>query len=582
MPKRIPASRILTTGLSRAAARVKSDISAPFRPLGLSVGKPKVFFDGRPKLRLGDKARGTALLSGEFTYIGQTLNIGPAGDPWTVAAPSERFADWLHRFSWLEDLCVLTDKSAPVRARALVDSWISVYGDFNEFSWAPDRLSVRLYYWLSLYSPALSTDSLSEAAQTRRTIILKQMKYLRHHYNKTSPGLPRFYAALVLAMGGVRLQEKQDGYLDRGLDWLDDEIETQILADGGHISRSPEATQKALEGLMALDDLLEARGIARSKAMGRAIDRLHPILPFFTAADGGLSVFHGGSEGDAKRLGKIVKSSKIAQRPFGYCPHSGYQRLAHEGTVLMVDTGSAPPAPFDTQAHLSPLSFELSTPAGRMIVNCGWAPQQPSRWRDPMRATAAHSTLILDNRSAGRLVDSGLKARFFPGAVDIAPENVKAKRKEQTDGVWLECTHDGYRASYGLTHRRRFYMALDGQDIRGEDSLFVPLGAAPLRRDTIPFTIRFHLHPSVRATLAQDLDSAILIQGSSVGWRLRTDGGPLSIEPSLYLGYGSKPVKTQQIVISGQAFGDSDGETRSNRVRWSLKKLEARKKNGQS
>ena len=90
----------------------------------------------------------------------------------------------------------------------------------------------------------------------------------------------------------------------------------------------------------------------------------------------------------------------------------------------------------------------------------------------------------------------------------------------------------------------------------------------------LPFDIRFHLHPSVKATLAQDLHSALLIQPGQIGWRFRTDGGPMRIEESIYLAEGDKPVKTEQIVISGSAFADGDGESKSNRVRWSIRRLE--------
>ena len=160
-------------------------------------------------------------------------------------------------------------------------------------------------------------------------------------------------------------------------------------------------------------------------------------------------------------------------------------------------------------------------------------------------------------------------------AIEAGP--VTATRKEQVSGTWLETSHDGYREETGLVHRRRFYMSIEGDDIRGEDSLFVPLGAVPLSNSEKPFQIRFHFHPDVRVSLSQDQQSALLVQGGKAGWRFRTDGGPLSLEDSVYLGAGHKPVKCQQIVISGSAFCDSDGETRSNRVRWSFRKLEARK-----
>jgi len=48
----------------------------------------------------------------------------------------------------------------------------------------------------------------------------------------------------------------------------------------------------------------------------------------------------------------------------------------------------------------------------------------------------------------------------------------------------------------------------------------------------------------------------------------------MRIEESVYLAEGDKPVKTEQIVISGSAFADGDGESKSNRVRWSFRKLE--------
>ena len=190
-----------------------------------------------------------------------------------------------------------------------------------------------------------------------------------------------------------------------------------------------------------------------------------------------------------------------------------------------------------------------------------------------MRSTAAHSSLTLNNKDAGRLVNPGWKTQVLGSAISADAGPVNASRKEQNMGTWLEASHDGYRESTGLSHKRRFFMSNDGHDLRGEDCLAVPLGATPISRDEIPFDIRFHLHPDVRVSLSQDQKSALLIQSGKAGWRFRTDGGPLSIESSIYLGRGTTPIKCQQIVISGSAFCDGDGTTKSNRVRWSFKKL---------
>ena len=45
-----------------------------------------------------------------------------------------------------------------------------------------------------------------------------------------------------------------------------------------------------------------------------------------------------------------------------------------------------------------------------------------------------------------------------------------------------------------------------------------------------PFTIRFHLHPNVTASLQQDNETVLLRTPSGQGFRLRALGAPISIE----------------------------------------------------
>jgi uncharacterized heparinase superfamily protein len=488
-----------------------------------------------------------------------------------------RFATWLHGFSWYEDMLGPKGEIGHRRARNLVDSWIATYGDWNDFAWTPDMLGERLFYWLAFWSPALTGDGLAGAgsAEARRASALRQLKALRRSYGNTSMGLARLRAAAALAMGGARLADGSQ-FLAVGLDYLDNEIERQILPDGGHVSRSPAQTAEALKILLSLDKLLQDRGVEGSRAMSRAIDRLAPVLTFFQHTDGALAVFQGGHAVAETEVKSLLAAAPGNPKPFGYCPHTGYQRLEQGEIVLIMDTGTTPPAGFDTDAHLAPLAFELSTRDGRLITSCGWAPEQPLAWRRPVRAAAAHSTLVLDNRSGGRLLPLGWKSRALGEAVLEEAGPVKATRRDQALGTWLESHHDGYREEYGLSHRRKFFISSGGDDIRGEDSLFVPLGAEPVRRDEVGFDIRFHIHPVVQVSLSQDQASALLIQAGQTGWRFRTDGGTVKIEDSVYLAQGHKPVKTKQLVISGRAYCDGDGESRSNRVRWSFRELKGR------
>jgi len=316
MSRRISLLQLLKAGAVHQYRRWAVDLGAPMRAINLNAGKPAVFHDIRPSFIYGDKRIAEAMLKGHFEYAGQKLDVGVQGDPWTVAVPSTRFASWLHGFHWLGDLAVSKDKNAAIRARSLIDKWIAVYGKWNPFSWEPDILADRLFHWLALWSPLLTGDNLSEDAQIRRSSVMRQLKRLRLTYKRTSPGLSRLKAAAVLVIGGARLKEKSDGFLGRGLDWLDDEIEAQILPDGGHVSRAPAKALEALHILLTVDSLLQARGVEGSRAMSRAIDRLAPVIPFFTAADGKLFGFNGSGEGLLSAYG-LPTDSRRRDCPYG-------------------------------------------------------------------------------------------------------------------------------------------------------------------------------------------------------------------------------------------------------------------------
>ena len=549
-------------GKSTGADLIKHDV-APFP-------KAKIGF------KIGQKTQSENLLKGQFNWSNQTLDVGINGTPWTQTLPSMDFARWLHSFDWLQDLIAPPKNIGHMRALNYVDSWIDSYGKGNDFSWQVDILSKRLFNWFVIWTPILASSASNVMGQSRRNCVYRQLKLLKNRFKHSDPGIARLRAAAVLAMGGAKLSDHGQGFLARGLDLLEAEIETQILADGGHISRSPHDCLEALTLLLVLDKVLQAGNLESSQILSRALDRLTPIIAFFQHSDGSLASFHGSGAGNVDRIERLLRASPAKARAFGYCPHMGYQRMEFGPTIMIVDTGSAPIRPFDIHTHMAPLSLELSSEHGCILVNCGWNPEQPRAWQRPVRAAAAHNTLILNNQSPGKLLPQGWKTRILGEAVlrDTGPVN--AQRKEQKVGAWLESQHDGYRKQYGLCHRRRLFIAHEGDDIRGEDSLYVPLGDVPRSQDLLPFDIRFHVHPNVKISLSQDQHSALLVVDGKSGWRFRTDSGPLRIEPSVYLGEGAKPVKTEQLVISGKAYADSDGETKSNRVRWSFRELKSR------
>ncbi|WP_199081924.1 heparinase II/III family protein, partial [Leucobacter sp. OLDS2] len=98
-------------------------------------------------------------------------------------------------------------------------------------------------------------------------------------------------------------------------------------------------------------------------------------------------------------------------RPLKEARQWGYQRVAAHKSVLIVDT--APPAlPRHARAGCaSTLAFEFSADGQRLIVNCGGAAlaggQVPVRIEQGLRATAAHSSLVLDEANSTAVLLGG-------------------------------------------------------------------------------------------------------------------------------------------------------------------------------
>lgn len=531
-------------------------------------------------IHAGNPERGAAILEGRFQLAGDQLDVPPGeAGVWTRSTPSRAFARRLHGFSWLRDCAAVPGEAAATEARRLTDAWVRTFGRWNSFSWSQDVLSARLLTWLRHGELLFATPDAQDSEATKRhaarlRCLVRQARYLQRALPLAPEGAIRLRCAAVLTLCGLCLHG-QAGMLKAAISAFSREIERQILPDGGHVSRAPRAALEALVDLVTVRDVAASVGCELPQSLTRAIDRLAAMARFFQMVDGGLANFHGGGEGDRAALAAILERDDIKSRNFGFAPHSGYQRAEAGGATIVLDVGEPPRGALSVEAHASTLAFELCTANGRLVVNCGWNDDQPANWREAVRATAAHSTLTLEETSSARLLTPGWRRDLLGSRLASSPGPVMARRNEEEMGVWLEGGHEGYREQYGLSHRRRIFLAADGGDLRGEDALSRPIeDGAPDDVDTRwRFAIRFHLHPSVRASLARDSMSVLLVQESGAGWRFRSDGGPIRLERSVYLAAGAPPQRATQIVVQGEAEPFGAGDRPPNRVRWAFQRL---------
>ena len=524
----------------------------PIYPFTLAGGAPEAPAVVPPDPWPGDPLRGAAIRSGRFSFAGHSMTC--ATDPWAAAIIDGYPLRWqraMHEFSWLRDLRALGGDDARQAARTLTAAWINQHARWSATAWRADILASRIMAWLTHYDVFFA--SADDAFRNRlMASIGRQVRHLSRVLPAEVDGAARLTALKGLVCSAIALP-CPNAVENSALELLKRELARQILPDGGHVERNPALQLRVLCDLIDLRATLNAGRREQPEHLQHAIDRLAPMLRFFRHGDRALAHFNGSNEGDVRLINLALSQADARGRAPRSAPHSGFERLSAGRMVILVDTGCAAPG-LDGTGCAGTLSFEASIGRDRLIVNCGAATDGDQRWRWACRTTAAHSTAQVDNRNSSEIRDDGTMGR--------RPASVFCEREDADGNSLLTMSHDGYLAPMSMIHKRRLYLAANGEDLRGEDRFSGPAA--------YPFTIRFHLHPRVQASLSKDSRQALLRLPTGSGWRLRSDQGQMQLEDSIYLETPHEPRRTQQVVISGTTGGD---ETL---VKWELERHDHR------
>jgi uncharacterized heparinase superfamily protein len=538
-------------GILRGARRLLANL----KPVRVPEGPARAFRDLWP----GDAARGARLLRGEYEVMGTTRALRPAeaggAADWGPAGGSPAWRAAAHGFAWLRDLRALGTDSARLRGRALAADWLALPAD--PLAEAPEVAGARLSAWLGHWDflaataeDAFRRQFMQRLAQDARSVVASLPAEAAHR------------GALVALKGGMAaaVALEEETWLARCVRFLPQELERQFHADGGHVERSPAQLLAAIQDLIEIRNLLHGAGVEAPPMLAAMLDRAAPALRLMRHADGGLALFNGTREEPAAMLDLVLTQAQSRGRAPAALPETGFQRLAAGRTLVICDCGAPPaarreagpaglPRGADRFAHAGTLAFEMSIGRDRLIVNCGAAPAAEAAWRDALRATAAHSTLVLADTNSSELRAEGLGRRV---------ETVEADRQDSAGAQWLDAAHDGWLRAFGLRHRRRLYLSESGDDLRGEDLLEAD------REVAVPgFVLRFHLHPGVVASLQQDEAGVLLRLPSGAGWRLRAKGARVAIEESVHLAAEAR--RSQQVALHA--------EPGSGGVQWAISRV---------
>ena len=446
-----------------------------------------------------------------FHFLGESRCLSASG--WDDPAASKL---WRYNQHYFDDLNARDAASRRASHQALVSAWIEANPAAAGTGWEPYPTSLRIVNWVKAAQDGLELD-----AAARESLVL-QVLWLERRIEHHLLGNHLFANAKALVHAGLFFEGPlADRWLTRGLRILHDELDEQLLADGGHFERSPMYHALALEDLL---DLINA--VRGANGPGRALEfaavaalRVAPMLAWLRAMthpNGELAHFNDTANGIAPTLQEIeayaarlsLACAEPAARGSVWLADSGYARVEAGAATALLDLAPLGPDYLPGHAHADTLSFEVSLGARRLIVNAGTSCYGISERRSRERGTAAHSTVQvrgLDSSEVWAGFRVGRRARVHDRRLDL-----------NDDETHVSGWHDGYRHLAGAPKTWREWRFSD-TGVRVRDQV----------TPACPGVARFLLAPGLRlqqesdgrwqvATEREVIATAIVHQGEAM------------------------------------------------------------------
>lgn len=445
------------------------------------------------------------LVSKEFNFLNDRRNLSFPRDWNNCDIPLL----WTYNLHYFNDL--MADNFETNLKEKHICDWIE-HNPRNRKGpgWDPYTLSIRTVNWIKFFS--------KKKHQTESEIysLLEQVRYLSKSLEYHLLGNHLLENAKALIFAGIFFKGKEsEKWLNKGISIFKEQLDEQILDDGGHFELSPmyhsimldlvldiyELTLKTdNELLLNIKEILKKNIIKMSNWL---INIIHP--------DGEISYFNDAAIGIAKKPEYYLsRAESLIPEIFKFesqntisLKNSGYYRISNDKYTILFDCAEIGASYLPGHGHADALSIEMSYLKQRVFVNLGTSIYESGIRREIERSTKSHSTLEVNDKNSSEVWSSFRVGR----RAKILDSNLEEKNSK----ILVYGKHDGYKFfDKNLIHHRQ--IQIDNSYIKIIDKLNVP-GHKGISR--------FHLHPEINIVcdFLNKYGTLILPSGEELQWK---------------------------------------------------------------
>ena len=438
----------------------------------------------------------------------------------------------LNSFYWLFSIDL---KSSKKITHSIILNWIKKNQNYNSNNWEIDILSKRIISWIS-NSQLTYEDTSNEYKIIFNNMIMKQTNHLINEIRRSEIVDDKMIGCTAIILTGLSYNKEK--FLSYGLNLLRKIINSSF--DNEYFPKSRNIRQLVfyLKYFVLIREILK-------ESLNEIPDYLNEIIhysgkayTFLCSSINQSLLFNGNNDSNLSDFNKYLNFYKYK---FNNHSHElgGYTILKNKNITMAMDVGSSPEKRYSEHYQSGPLSFEAIFKGNKIICNSGYFQNHKHKLNRISKSSVAHSTLILNNKSAStfkkmsgqNILDNGLKS---------FDKNIVYEKN-----FWsIKSSHNGYLKEFGTIHERTLEFFPESEKFLGKDKLIKKKNFVPTS-----FEIRFHLMPNSKVTKTQD-NRTVLIELENSGWRFFTNG-LIDIETGLYFGKKNNYTENQNIFITG-------------------------------
>ena len=293
----------------------------------------------------------------------------------------------------------------------------------------PYPISLRIVNWIKFLNNHKIID------QKINLQIIHDTNKLLENIEYHIQGNHLYENGVTLLFSGVFFENKK--IIEKGLSIINEELDKQILNDGGHFELSPMYQNIVLRGLLDCICLMQLNKInnqLQKKFASKASLMLGWALNI-SNDDGTYPHVNDSIKGITNNIYELqVYAKNLDIRPeFVELSESGYRRWKRDNFNILIDVGQIGPKFLTAHSHADTFSFELYFKNIPIIVDPGISTYNKSKIRELERSTSYHNTININKKNSSEVW------HVFRTA-DRAEVEVLSENK-----YYISAQHNGYR-----------------------------------------------------------------------------------------------------------------------------------------